>query len=49
MWLKLFNHLDATACYRVRIALQIKGLAYDDISVDIFHEQEQFSPAYQKI
>ncbi len=44
--LKLYNYFRSSASYRVRIALALKGLAYDYKAVHVL-KNEQFGPAYE--
>ena len=43
--MELFNYFRSSASYRVRIALALKGLAYDYKPVHLVHA-EQLAPAY---
>jgi len=45
---QLFNYFRSSASYRVRIALALKGLAYDYVPVQIA-KNEQFQPAFDAI
>ena len=48
--IKLYDYFRSTACYRVRIALNIKNIAYEKISIHLVnHGGEQNSPEYHKI
>lgn len=48
--MKLFDYYRSTACYRVRIALNIKKLDYDIIPVHLLDNGgEHHSPAYKQI
>ncbi|RDI43812.1 Maleylpyruvate isomerase [Aquicella lusitana] len=48
--LKLYDYYRSSACFRVRIALNLKGLDYQAVPVHLInHGGEQFSDAYQKI
>jgi len=46
--MQLYNYFRSSASYRVRIALALKGLSYDYLSVHLA-KNEQFSPAYQEL
>lgn len=43
--LQLYNYFRSSASYRVRIALALKGLAYDYKAVHVL-KKEQFDPSY---
>lgn len=48
--LKLYHYFRSSASYRVRIALNLKKLDYEDIPVHLLNNGgEQYSPDYQKI
>lgn len=48
--LKLYDYFRSSACYRVRIALNIKGLDHELIPVHLVNQSgEQFSENYQRI
>src|SRR5579885_1738697 len=48
--LKLYDYYRSSACFRVRIALNLKGLDFQTIPVHLVNNGgEQFSEAYQKI
>ncbi len=48
--LKLYDYFRSTACYRVRIALNLKKLNFETIPIHLLNEGgEQFSPQYQII
>jgi maleylacetoacetate isomerase len=48
--MKLYDYFRSTACYRVRIALNIKNLAYEKIEVHLVdHGGEQNSPQYRQV
>lgn len=48
--MKLYDYFRSTACYRVRIALNLKGIAYEKISIHLINEGgQQHSPEYQRI
>ena len=48
--LTLYDYFRSTACYRVRIALQLKKLAYDVIPIHLLNQGgEQFSESYQHV
>lgn len=45
--LTLYDYFRSSACFRVRIALNLKGLSYDTVSVHLLNQGgEQFLPAY---
>ena len=46
--MKLYNYYRSSAAYRVRIALALKGLSYDYISVHLM-KGEQYRPEYAAI
>ena len=45
--MKLYTYWRSSAAYRVRIGLELKGLAREDVAVDL-QKGEQNSPAYRK-
>ena len=48
--LKLYDYFRSSACFRVRIALELKKLNYELIPIHLVHQGgEQFSDAYQSI
>ncbi|WP_131777886.1 maleylacetoacetate isomerase [Legionella bozemanae] len=48
--MKLYDYFRSTACYRVRIALNLKNIAYEKIDIHLVnHGGEQHSPEYRKI
>ncbi|KTD40889.1 maleylacetoacetate isomerase [Legionella parisiensis] len=48
--MKLYDYFRSTACYRVRIALNLKNIAYEKINIHLVnHGGEQHSPEYRKI
>ena len=48
--LRLYNYWRSSASYRVRIALELKGLSYEYIPVHLLAGGgEQFSPAYRAL
>jgi len=48
--MRLYGFFRSSASYRVRIALNLKGLAYDTSPVNLrLGEGEQFSPAYRTL
>lgn len=46
--LKLYDYWRSSAAYRVRIGLNLKGVAYESIAVNLVKD-EQFAPAYRGI
>jgi maleylpyruvate isomerase len=47
MTIRLYSYFRSSASYRVRIALQLKGQAYETIPVHLLnHGGEQFAPAF---
>ena len=46
--MKLYNYFRSSAAYRVRIALALKGLSYDYVSVHLA-KGEQYSPEFTAI
>lgn len=48
--MKLYDYFRSTACYRVRIALNLKNIAYETMNIHLVnHGGEQHSPEYQAI
>lgn len=48
--MKLYDYYRSTACYRVRIALNIKNISYSTLSVHLVNNGgEQYSPDYLEI
>ena len=48
--LRLYNYWRSSASYRVRIALELKGLSYEYIPVHLLADGgQQFSPAYRAL
>ena len=48
--MKLYDYFRSSACYRVRIGLQLKGLDYDAVSVHLVRDGgEQLKPDYREI
>jgi maleylacetoacetate isomerase len=48
--MKLYSYFRSSASYRVRIALNIKGLDYEVVPVHLIkHGGEQFAPDYRKL
>ena len=48
--MKLYSYFRSSASYRVRIALNLKGLSYEVVPVHLLRNGgEQFSPEYRKL
>ena len=48
--MQLYNYFRSSASYRVRIALNLKGLPYEYVSVHLTRDGgQQFAPAYRNI
>ena len=48
--MKLYSYFRSSAAYRVRIALNLKGLPYDTVSIHLTKEGgKQFSPDYKAV
>jgi len=48
--MKLYSYFRSSASYRVRIALNLKGLPYETVPVHLLRNGgEQFSPEYRKL
>ena len=48
--MKLYSYFRSSAAYRVRIAFNLKGLAYDTVPVHLTRGGgEQFAPGYRKL
>lgn len=48
--MKLYDYYRSTACYRVRIALNLKGIDYEKVSVHLINDGgQQHSPEYHQI
>lgn len=48
--MKLYDYYRSTACYRVRIALNLKGLEYEPIPIHLLNDGgEHLKPGYLKI
>lgn len=48
--MKLYSYFRSSASYRVRIALNLKGLSYEVVPVHLLRDGgEQFSPVYRKL
>jgi maleylacetoacetate isomerase len=48
--IKLYDYFRSTACYRVRIALNLKNIAYEKVAIHLVNNGgEQNSPEYRKI
>ena len=48
--MKLYTYFRSSAAYRVRIALNLKGLAYDAVPVHLLRDGgEQLAPAYREV
>lgn len=46
--MKIYNYFRSSASYRVRMALELKGLDYDYVPVHLVH-REQLAPAYAAV
>ena len=50
MSMKLYTYFRSSAAYRVRIALNLKGIAYDSIPVHLLQDGgQQLLPAYRAV
>ena len=48
--MKLYSYFRSSASYRVRIALNLKGLPYEYVPVHLVREGgEQLKPAYRQV
>ncbi|MCW8399769.1 maleylacetoacetate isomerase [Legionella sp. PATHC038] len=48
--MKLYDYFRSTACYRVRIALNLKNIAYEKINIHLVnHGGQQHSPEYRAV
>lgn len=48
--MKLYDYFRSTACYRVRIALNLKGIAYEKVNIHLLHNGgEQHHPEYLQV
>ncbi|AFT86040.1 maleylacetoacetate isomerase [Paraburkholderia phenoliruptrix] len=48
--MKLYSYFRSSASYRVRIALNLKGISYDYLPVHLLRDGgEQFAPSYREI
>lgn len=48
--MKLYDYYRSTACYRVRLALSLKNIAYEKIEVHLLNNGgEQNTPQYQQV
>ena len=48
--MKLYSYFRSSAAYRVRIALNLKGLAYDTVPVHLLKDGgQQLSPEYRAV
>lgn len=48
--MKLYDYFRSTACYRVRIALNLKGINYEKVSIHLINDGGQHHrPEYQRI
>ncbi|KTC89430.1 maleylacetoacetate isomerase [Fluoribacter dumoffii] len=48
--MKLYDYFRSTACYRVRIALNLKKIAYEKVNIHLVnHGGEQHSPEYREV
>ena len=46
--LQLYTYFRSSAAYRVRIALALKGLAYESLPIHLLHDGgQQFTSAYR--
>ena len=46
--MKLFTYWRSQAAFRVRVAMRLKGLAMEKVSLDLL-KGDQFAPDYQKL
>src|SRR5881227_1855942 len=47
-WMKLFTYWRSQASYRVRVAMRLKGLAMEKVSLDLL-KGDQFAPDYRQL
>ncbi|NBV19633.1 glutathione S-transferase N-terminal domain-containing protein, partial [Janthinobacterium sp.] len=48
--MKLYTYFRSSAAYRVRIALNLKGIAYDSVPVHLLQDGgQQLLPAYRAV
>lgn len=48
--MKLYDYFRSTACYRVRIALNLKNITYEKVNIHLVnHGGEQHNPEYREV
>ncbi len=48
--MRLYDYYRSTACYRVRIALNLKNISYEKLSIHLInHDGEQHRPEYLQL